>query len=104
MTEFAYFVERLSQVVEGDGTLLDRCAILATTDCAYGRQHSLEEYPILLAGNACGSLVQGIHYRSTSSENTSKVLLSLVRIMGLSRDKFGLYEGEVSDGLSAIEV
>jgi hypothetical protein len=102
--ELTYLVQKLESVTEGDGTLLDRCVILATTDCSYGRQHSLDEYPIVLAGGGGGTLRQGLHYRSTSGENTSKVLLTLRRAMGLGLAEFGVGEGRVTDGLGAIEV
>jgi hypothetical protein len=104
MTELAYMIQAFASVTEGDGTLLDNCAILATSDCSLGRQHRLENYPIILAGNAGGRIVQGTHYQSPSSENASKVLLSLVRAMGIPAPSFGMDAGRVTDGLGAIEV
>ena len=104
MTQLAVLIERLGQVPEGAGTLLDNCAILATTDCSFGRQHALFEYPVLVFGGGCGSLRRGIHYRSTGNENTSKVLLTLLRTMGVQAADFGAEGGHVTDGLSAIEI
>jgi hypothetical protein len=101
--ELGYLVDRLRSIPEGDGTLLDSCAILGTTDCSYGRQHALEEYPIIIAGTAQGALTTGIHYRSIASENASKVPLSLVRAMGIPAASFGAEDGLVTDGLGAIE-
>ncbi len=103
-TEFAYLVGALAGVAEGDGTLLDRCLVLGTTDTSYARAHSIEEYPILIAGSAGGSIKSGIHYRSVASENTSKVLLTIARAMGLTLDKYGKDAGEVTSSLGAIEV
>lgn len=104
MTELAYLIGALSAVKEGDGTLLDHMALFITSDVSYGRGHSIEEYPILIAGSANGALKTGIHYRSPASENTSKVLLTLARAMGLSLDSYGQGPGEVTSSLSAIEV
>lgn len=104
MEEFRYLVEALAAVPEGDTTLLDHCAILATSDCSLGRSHSVEEFPILIAGSCNGALQTGIHYRSTSSENTSKVLLTLARAMGLTLDSYGKGDGLVTTSLSAIEI
>jgi hypothetical protein len=84
--------------------VLDHCAILGTTDCSYGRQHLLEEYPLIVAGTANGNLKTGLHYRSPSSENTSRLMLTLARAMGLTLDSFGAAEGKSDTGLSAIEV
>lgn len=104
MTELAYLVGALASVAEGDGTLLDHMAMLVTSDVSYGRAHSIEEYPILIAGTANGALKNGIHYRAPSSDNTSKVLLTLARSMGLTLDSYGQGPGEVTSSLSAIEV
>lgn len=101
--QLAVFLERLRAVPEGDGTLLDNCGVLCTSDTGFARTHSLSDYPIVLAGSACGALRTGIHYRSPSGENTSKVLLTLVRAMGLRAASFGQDEGEVDEGLGAIE-
>jgi hypothetical protein len=78
--------------------------LLGTSEHGRGQTHSFDDMPIVLAGNACGALRQGIHHRSFTGENASHVLLSLVRAMGISAPSFGVGDGEVSDGLSAIEV
>ncbi len=103
VSEYSYFLQALNEVPEGDGTLLDNCCVMATTDCAFGRQHTLEDYPIVLGGGLCGFLKGDVHYRSPSAENTSKVLLSILRGMGLSLADYGVDVGRVSDSLTAIE-
>ncbi len=103
MNEFAYLVSALGNLKEGDGSLLDHTVVLATSDVSYGKSHSVEDYPILLAGSAGGALKPGLHYHSPSSENTSKVLLTLVRAMGLTMEAFGGGPGQVTTSLSALE-
>ncbi|MEQ9498000.1 MAG: DUF1552 domain-containing protein [Deltaproteobacteria bacterium] len=102
-TELAYFVARLKSIPEGDATLLDSCAVLATSDTSWGRNHTLDDYPIVIAGNACGALRKGVHYRSPSNENASMVLLSLVRAMGIPAAEYGAEAGHVDRSLGAIE-
>ncbi|MEE2788240.1 MAG: DUF1552 domain-containing protein [Myxococcota bacterium] len=104
MAELRYFIEALRSVREGNETLLDHMALLATSDISYGRTHALDEFPILIAGGANGRLKTNMHYRSTLAENTSKVMLSLVRACGINAATFGGEAGEASDGLGAIEV
>ena len=103
MGDGAYFLEQMDAVKEGDGTLLDHCAMLFTTDVSYARTHQIDEYPILVAGRAGGRLNSGFHYRSTTKENACMVSLSLLRAMGLSLDAFGRGPDETSQGLSAME-
>ncbi|MEZ4475241.1 MAG: DUF1552 domain-containing protein [bacterium] len=103
VAEYAWFVQALRAVPEGGETLLDHCVLLGTTDVALARTHSLEDYPILLAGSACGALKPGLHYRSPGDESASKVMLSLLRAMDLRVAEWGVDTARVTDGLSAIE-
>ncbi len=104
MQEFAYFLSALDAVPEGDGTLLDHSVVLGTTDVSWGFTHSIDEYPLLLAGSANGVFKQNQHYRSTTRENPSKIMLSIVRAMGISAASYGDEDRFTKDGLSAIEV
>lgn len=101
--EYAALVQAFAAIPEGDGTLLDNCAILGTSEVSLGRTHSVDEMPVLIAGTACGALVPGIHYRSYSQENATKVLLTLIRAMDVPLAEFGEDAARVTDGLSGIE-
>jgi hypothetical protein len=104
MEQFAYLLERMKGTPDGAGNLLDSSVVLASSDTASGHAHSLEDYPIVLAGRGRGALkYPGVHYRSDKGENTSKVLLSMLRATGLKLPKFGKKGGEVDDGVGAIE-
>lgn len=105
MGELAYLIGELDSVEEGDGeTLLDHMVMFCTSDCSLGRQHRLEEYPILLAGSAGGTLKTNVHYRSPSADNASRVLLTLARTMGLQLSTFGSGNGSANQVLSEILV
>ncbi|MFT5434332.1 MAG: hypothetical protein ACI9OJ_005045 [Myxococcota bacterium] len=95
--------QALADIEEGDGTLLDSCAVLGTSDVSLGKTHSLEEFPIVIAGSAGGRLKTGEHVRKVG-ENSSKVLFSLARAVGAEIPSFGVGPGEVSEGYSGIEV
>lgn len=103
MEAFAAQLAALDSIVEGEQTLLDHCMILGTSDVSFAKLHSGDDFPILLAGGA-GKLRTGIHYRSPSKENASKVLLTLSRAAGMDLSSFGDAEGLTDQGLSAIEV
>jgi hypothetical protein len=103
MEELAYFVEKLDSVPEGEGTLLDNCVMLATSEVSEGRTHSVEDMPIVIAGGGCGALRTGLHYRSYTAENASKVMLTLVRAMDIDAASYGEGDGLTEDSLSEIE-
>jgi hypothetical protein len=104
MEQLAYFLNRLRQTPEGAGNLLDNCGFLCTTELSEGYTHSNDEFPIILVGKAGGALRGGYHYRSPNKENTSKVLLTLLRAMGDPRPSFGVAEGQVTDVISDLMV
>jgi hypothetical protein len=103
MEEFTAFIQALRSIPEGDGTVLDNCAVLGTTDVSFGRFHSLDEYPLLVAGRAGGALRTGFHYRSPGADNASKVVLSLMRAVGANEASWGIDDAESTVGLSEIE-
>ena len=103
MEQFAVLLAALKAIPEGAGNLLDSCAILASSDTADGRDHSITNYPILIAGSAGGKLkYPSVHYKS-NGENTTMVLLSILRSVGLSLTEFGTGGGRVTTSCAAIE-
>ena len=104
MSHFADLLVSLRDIPEGDGNLLDSCCILASSDTASGRDHTKEDYPVLIAGRAQGFLrYPSVHYRSPSAENTSNILLTCLRAMGMPRTSFGYEGGYTETPCSAIE-
>lgn len=102
VAEFAYLVQALRAIPEGDGTLLDNCLVLGTTDVSYGRTHSLDEFPVLLAGSMCGRVRSGEHIRFEGAENSSRLHLTIMQALGMTVDSFGTADGYTEDTLSEI--
>lgn len=50
MTQYAYLLERLKAIPEGDGTLLDHCMIAYGSGNSDGNAHNHDNLPILLRG------------------------------------------------------
>ena len=104
MEQASVFLQALDAIPEGDGTLLDNCAVIISSEVSEGRAHSLDEYPLLLAGSAGGRLQNNLHYRSHSTGNANQFTLSILRALGMNLVSFGDGDSEVTDGLSALEV
>lgn len=98
----AGFLEKLRDVPEGDGTLLDNCGILVTSDVSLGRLHAMDEFPLVVCGSACGRLRTGIHHRSVG-DNASKVPLTMIRAMGVNQASFGADDGYTEDSVGELE-
>lgn len=103
VAELAYFIEALRKVPEGDGTLLDHMALLAFSDCSYGKSHAIDNYPLLVVGGCNGALKRGVHYRAPAPESASKLGFTLLRALGIPVTSFGNDKGLVTDGISEIE-
>jgi hypothetical protein len=94
----------MASTPDGAGNLLDSSVVLASSDTADARGHTLADYPVLVAGRGGGRLrYPGVHYRSDTAENTSMVLLSVLRAAGLALPEFGRKGGRVDSSLTAIE-
>ena len=96
-------LEALDAVEEGDGTLLDHSVVLATSEVSRGRTHSPDDFPILLAGGCNGYLNTDQHWRSETSDSTSKVLLTLAQAMGLPLDAIGIEDCYTTESLTEVE-
>ncbi len=94
--------KKMKNTKEGDGNLLDRCVILASSDTAEGLAHSINDYPILVAGAGGGALKHpGVHYRGNGT-NTSDVLLTLLQAMDVPVTEFGKDGGKTTATVAAI--
>lgn len=77
-------------------SLLDRAALLATSEYGEGWKHSVKELPVLLCGRADGRLVPGHHVRDAGG-NVSRAHLTLLQALGLNIAQYGFNGGETTD-------
>jgi hypothetical protein len=73
VTQFAYFLEKLKSVREGEGTLLDNCMIVYGAGISDGNEHLHNNLPVILAGRAGGTIL----------------FLSMLDRMGAKTESFG---------------
>lgn len=88
LKSFADLLAALKNVREGDGTLLDRTLILATSECGYAKQHLLDNIPIFLAGGAGGRIKTGVHLNAKGDPAT-RVGLTVQQCLGLPINSWG---------------
>ena len=88
MELYAALLKELDAIQEGDGTLLDHSLVMAFTDQAYARIHSVDGLPILVAGGASGRMKTGYHIAGDNSP-VSRVGLTLQKALGVSVDIWG---------------
>jgi hypothetical protein len=96
LTQFAYLVDRLKGIKEGDGTLLDHSMILFGSGISDGNLHSHDHLPILLAGKAHGTVKPGRHLRFAEETPLTNLYVSMLKRMGVSVERFGDSTGELA--------
>ena len=87
--QFAYFLEKLSSIKEGDGKLLDNCMILYGSGIADGNAHTHEDLPILLAGSGGGTITPGRHIVAPKRTPLNNLFLSMLDRAGAPIERFG---------------
>jgi hypothetical protein len=96
MTKFAYFVDKLKAVADGDGTLLDHSLVLYGSSLSDGNQHNFSPLPVVLAGGASGKLKGGRHLAFPKDTHMSNLLLAVLDKLDVRADKFGDSTGTVT--------
>ncbi len=88
--QFAYLLEELDSIPEGDGTMLDNTVLLWVMEIAKGNTHSHQDMPFVLAGNVADQFETGRHLQY-SGQSHNDLLAAIARAYGveLPHDTFG---------------
>lgn len=89
MEQFAYFLQRLDSVKEGEGTLLDHSLIVYGSGIGDGNRHNHDDLPILLAGGGNGTVKTGRHLVYSNDTPLNNLYLSMLDRLGAPVDSFG---------------
>lgn len=103
---YAYLLDKLRSTPEGDGTLLDSCAVVFMPEAGHGRHlnspedtepktHSVEDMVLLVAGRA-GGLAPGRHIATTGA-HPGQCLLSAMNAVGYDGETFGEVTGNIAE-------
>ena len=96
--QFAYFLQKLKSIKEGDGTLLDHCLIAYGSGISDGDAHNHDNLPILLAGHGNGTVQQGRHVRYPKETPVTNLWLSMIDRAGATGvDKLGDSTGRLEN-------
>ena len=101
MSNFADTLQRMKEMPDGTGTLLDNSCVYATSCVSESQTHGGTDFPLLVAGKAGGKLKGDQHIR-LPDENVSKVPFTLLTAMGSKATSFGMAEGKVDSAISEL--
>ena len=89
MRQFAYFLEKMRSIKEGQGTLLDQSMIVYGSGLADGNAHAHDNLPVLLAGRGGGAINSGRHIQVARETPMTNLFMSLLDNMGAKVPRIG---------------
>jgi len=96
-TQFAYFLEKLKSIPEGEGTLLDNCMIVYGSGIGDGNAHNHDNLPVLFAGGRTGGIQLGRHVRFETETPMTNLYVSMLDRMGIPVDRIGDSTGKLKE-------
>lgn len=78
-----YFLDKLKNTPDGEGTLLDNTMVLYGSPMGNSNLHNHKRCPLLLAGHAGGKLKGGLHLKAPDETPMANVMLSMLHTLGL---------------------
>ena len=93
--QFAYFLRKLKETPEGDGSLLDNCLIVYGGAIRDGNRHDHHDLPILLAGRGGGRFTPGSHVKYDSETPLNNLYLAMLDAVGVDLREFGDSTGKL---------
>lgn len=93
--QFAYLLQRLSEIPEGNGTLLDNCLVSFGSGMGDGRVHDYNDLPVITAGNLGGTVQTGTHQKYDGKVPLANLWLTMAHAAGIEIDEFADSTGTV---------
>ncbi|MCC6491609.1 MAG: DUF1552 domain-containing protein [Pirellulales bacterium] len=87
--QFAYLLERMRGIREGEGTLLDNSMIAMGCGLSDGHAHAWNNLPIVLGGRGGGAITTGRHLASPPGTPLCNLWLTVLERLGAPADRFG---------------
>jgi len=87
--QFAYFVQRLHETLDGPSNLLHQSVALYGSPMGDSHVHAHDSVPLVLAGRAGGYIAGGQHIVAAPGTPLANVLLSVAHSLGMEMDRIG---------------
>jgi hypothetical protein len=78
-----YFLEKLKNIQEGDGNLLEKTLVVYGSPMGNSNVHNHKRCPLFLAGHANGRLKGNLHIKAADGTPMANVMLTLLHGLGL---------------------
>lgn len=99
---FSYYLQRLRDTRDGDGSLLDHSLILYGSGIGNPNVHDHTNLPVLVAGGAAGGHKGGRHIRYAEPVPLANLHLTLLDKVGVTIDSFADSSGKIGNLFSPV--
>ena len=86
--QFAYLLERLAAMPEGESTVLENSMVLFASALSDGQKHDPHKLPILLGGDGGGKVDAGRHLVYAEDHPLADLYVSMLQSFGVPVDRF----------------
>jgi hypothetical protein len=86
---YAYFLERLRSIPDGDGSLLDHSLLVYGSPLSDGNMHLYKDLPVLLVGGDATGIRGGRHLAYPENTPIANLYLTLLDKLGVHLESFG---------------
>ncbi len=84
-----YLLDRLKQIPDGDGTMLDNSLVVYGSAMGNSNMHNHKRCPLLVAGHAGGRLKGNLHVKAADGTPMANAMLSVLHALDLDVPAFG---------------
>ncbi len=95
--QFAYFLDKLDAIQDGEGTLLDNSMVLYGSGLSDGNRHQHHDLPIVLAGKAGGQIETDRYVVMKDETPMANLYLSMLDMLGTPAESIGDSSGRLDD-------
>jgi Protein of unknown function (DUF1552) len=90
----AYFCDKLRNIPDGDGNVLDHVLIYKGSNMGNSHRHAHEKVPVILVGGIDGTFKGNRHIVfPDNTQRTSNMLLSILHLYGIEKERIGTSTG-----------
>lgn len=97
VAQYAYFLEKLKSIPDGETNLLDNAMIMLCSGMRDGNAHSPHNLPVVVAGKGGGKLKTGQNLLFKKETPLSNLYLSMARVLDMRLSHFADSTGELSE-------
>lgn len=99
-SQMAYVLNKMDQIKEGDGTMLNHSMIVYGSGLSDGDRHNHDDLPIVMLGKGGGALQTGQHIKLPNETPLCNLYLTMLKVMNVNATSFSDSRGLIESILA----